>query len=191
MITLTWCGQRVGIRVANVPAYSPYSIAEHAVALILALNRKLILASRQVQCYNFKMNNLIGFDLQGKTIGVVGTGKIGSIFIKILHGFGCNILAYDIRKDERLVREYAVRYTDLNTLCSESDIISIHTCLTPETRYLINAEKIALMKRGLMLINTSRGACVNTSDVLHYLENGHIGYFGTDVYEKERGLFFL
>lgn len=179
-----------GITVANVPDYSPYAIAEHAMALILALNRKLILSNRQVQCYNFKMNNLIGFDLHGKTAGVIGVGRIGAIMVKILRGFGCNILAYDIKQNEQLVRDNKLRYTDLDTLCRESDIISIHTCLTEQTKYIINAENIKLMKKGVMLVNTSRGACVNTADVLHYLENKHIGYFGTDVYEKERGVFF-
>lgn len=178
------------IIVANVPDYSPYAIAEHAMALILALNRNLILSDRQVHCYNFKMNNLIGFDLHGKTAGVIGAGKIGAIMVKILHGFGCKVLAYDIKQNEQLIRDYQVRYTDLNMLCRESDIISIHTCLNEQTKYIINAENIKLMKKGVMLINTSRGACVNTADVLHYLGNSHIGYFGTDVYEKERGIFF-
>jgi len=179
-----------GIRVANVPAYSPYSIAEHALALILALNRKLIKANQQVHIHNFKMNDLIGFDLHGKTIGIIGTGKIGSILAKTACGLGCNILGYDITPNEKLVAHYKVQYTDLATLCRESDIISIHTCLTPETRYIINGNNIRLMKQGVMLINTSRGACVKTEDVIQYLESGHIGYFGTDVYENERGLFF-
>lgn len=179
-----------GITVANVPDYSPYAIAEHAMALILALNRKLILSNRQVQCYNFKMNDLIGFDLHGKTAGVIGTGRIGAIMVRILHGFGCNVLAYDIKQNEQLIHDCKVIYTNLETVCRESDIISIHTCLTEKTKYIINAENIKLMKKGVMLINTSRGACVNTADVLHYLETGHIGYFGTDVYENERGIFF-
>jgi D-lactate dehydrogenase len=178
------------IQAANVPAYSPYSIAEHALALMFALNRKLIMANEQVHRQNFKMNNLIGYDLHGKTVGIIGTGNIGGTLIKILSGFDCRLLAYDIRQNDDLVKNYNVNYVSLEELCRESDIISIHTPLNEQTKYLINKELIALMKKGVMLINTSRGGCVNTADVLHYLETGHIGYFGTDVYEKERGLFF-
>jgi len=182
--------KELAMRVANVPAYSPYSIAEHALALMLALNRKLITANQQVHRHNFKMNNLIGFDLHGKTIGIIGTGKIGSILIRILHGFGCRILAYDIQQNNELIKSFNIEYKSLEELCSESDIISIHTCLTPQTKYLINKNTIQLMKTGVMLINTSRGGCVNTAEVLEGLESRHIGYFGSDVYEKERGLFF-
>jgi D-lactate dehydrogenase len=178
------------IQAANVPAYSPYSIAEHALALIFALNRKLITANTQVHQQNFKMNNLIGYDLHGKTVGIIGTGNIGSTLIKILSGFDCRLLAYDVRKNENLVNNYKVTYVSLEQVCSESDIISIHTPLNEQTKYLINKNLIALMKKGVMLINTGRGACINTADVLHYLETGHIGYFGADVYEKERGVFF-
>lgn len=178
------------IQVANVPAYSPYSIAEHTLALLFALNRKLIIANQQVHLQNFKMNNLIGYDLHGKTIGVIGTGNIGGTLIKILSGFDCRILTYDIRRNNDLVKRYHVNYVSLEQLCGESDIISIHTPLNEQTKYLINKERIALMKKGVMLINTSRGGCINTADVLSSLETGHIGYFGTDVYEKERGLFF-
>lgn len=182
--------RELGIAVANVPAYSPHSVAEHALALILALNRRLMTADQQVHQYNFKMNNLIGFNLHGKTIGIIGTGKIGSTFIKIIRGFDCRILAYDINPDEKLEKDFSVEYKSLEVLCQESDIISIHTCLTPETKYLINKDVIAQMKPGVMLINTSRGGCVNTADVLKGLGNQQIGYFGSDVYEKERGLFF-
>lgn len=179
-----------GMHVANVPAYSPYSIAEHALALMLALNRKLIIANDQVHHYNFKMNNLIGFDFNNKTVGVIGTGRIGSVFIKLIHGLGCRILGYDVKPNEELTKEYNIEYTDLDTLCRQSDVISLHTCLTPETKYMINKNRIALMKKGVMLINTSRGPCINTEDLLYYLQTGHVGYFGADVYEKERGIFF-
>lgn len=179
-----------GIHVANVPAYSPYSIAEHTLALMLALNRRLILANEQVHHYNFKMNDLIGFDIHNKTVGIIGTGKIGGILAKIVHGFGCHILGYDVKPDEELAKKYDVRYTDIDTLCRESDIISLHTCLTPETKYIINKDRIASMKKGVMLINTSRGACINTADLLYFLDTGHVGYFGADVYEKEKGVFF-
>ncbi|MBS1575666.1 MAG: 2-hydroxyacid dehydrogenase [Bacteroidetes bacterium] len=178
------------IQVANVPAYSPYSIAEHALALLFAMNRKLILANDQVHHRNFKMNNLIGYDLHGKTIGIIGTGNIGGTLLKILNGFNCKLLAYDIRRNDDLVTNYNANYVSLEQLCRESDIISIHTPLNEQTKYLINKNLISIMKKGVMLINTGRGACVNTTDVLHYLESGHIGYFGADVYEKERGLFF-
>jgi D-lactate dehydrogenase len=179
-----------GIQVANVPAYSPYSIAEHALALMLALNRKLVTASEKVHRHNFTIDNLVGFDLNKKTVGVIGTGKIGGVLIKILNGLGCRVLAYDTVPNLKLADDYQVTYVSLESLCRQADIVSIHTCLTPQTKYIINKDNIALMKPGVMLINTSRGACINTADILHYLETGHIGYFGTDVYEKERGIFF-
>ena len=178
------------IRVANVPEYSPYAIAEHALALMLALDRKLILANKQVHEYNFTVSNLVGFDLHGKTIGIIGTGKIGTTLIRILHGFECRLLAYDIEQNKELSNVYGVEYVTLEELCSKADIISLHTCLTPQTKYIINKKLIAQMKQGVMLINTGRGACINTEDRLYALENGYIGYFGGDVYENERGLFF-
>lgn len=180
----------LGIDVANVPEYSPHAIAEHALALMLALNRKLIIANEQVHNQNFTVDNLIGFDLHGKTVGIIGTGKIGSTLIKILSGFGCRLLAYDIRPDEELIDKYDVDYVSLPELCQESNIISIHTCLTVQTKHMIGKKLIELMQKGVMLINTSRGACVNTEEMLPFLENGHIGYFGADVYEKEKGIFF-
>jgi D-lactate dehydrogenase len=180
----------LGIAVANVPAYSPYAIAEHAVALILALNRRLIQADRQVHRQDFRVDELVGFDLHGKTVGIIGTGRIGGIFAKIMHGFGCRLLGYDIAPDNELVKKYGLNYVDLPTLFGQSDIISIHTCLTPQTKYIINKESIALFKKGMMLINTSRGACVNTKDLIEALENGQVGYYGADVYEYEKGVFF-
>ncbi|MBN8719900.1 MAG: 2-hydroxyacid dehydrogenase [Sediminibacterium magnilacihabitans] len=180
----------LGIRVANVPDYSPYAIAEHTVALMLSLNRRIILSDRQVHLHNFTISDLIGFDLHNKTIGVIGVGKIGGVLIKILHGFGCHLLAHDILENEKLKLQYGFEYVSLQRLCSESNIISIHTCLTPQTKYLINKKFIDLMQRGVMLINTCRGGCVNTADVIAGLESGQIGYYGADVYENERGLFF-
>jgi len=182
--------KELGIFVANVPEYSPYAIAEHAVALILTLNRKLILANKQVHEHNFTTGNLIGFDLHGKTVGIIGVGKIGSIFAKIMHGFGCRILAYDIYENKEAKEKYNLEYVDLPALCREANIISMHTCLTPGTRHMMNKKLIGLMRRGVMIINTSRGACVNTEDIISSLENGHIGYYGADVYENEAGLFF-
>ncbi len=181
---------QLNIVVANVPDYSPYAVAEHAMALILALNRKLILSNQQVQQQNFTTGNLIGFDLNGKTAGIIGTGKTGAVLVKILHGFGCTILGCDVQQDHTLAEKYNLVYTDLSTLCSSADIISLHIPLTAHTKYLINKEMVERMRPGTMLINTSRGACVDTTAIIHGLENGQIGYYGADVYEKERGLFF-
>ncbi len=176
--------------IANVPDYSPYAIAEHAVALLLALNRKLITGDKMVQQQNFTADHLVGFDLHGKTIGIIGAGRVGSVFAKIMHGFGCRLQGYDIREDKELKEKYGLEYVDLPTLCREANVISIHTGLTPRTKYIMNKKLIGLMQRGVMLINTGRGGCVNTADVIEGLENGHIGYYGADVYENERGVFF-
>ena len=178
------------MKVARVPAYSPYAIAEHTMALILALNRKLIKAHNRVREQNFSLNGLTGFDLNGKTVGVIGTGKIGSVLVKILHGFGCNILAQDVNEDQNLINTYGVIYTDCETLCKHADIISLHVPLNASTKHLIDAKHISLMKTGVMLINTSRGGLVDTKAVIEGLKTKKIGYFGMDVYEEEEGLFF-
>jgi len=178
------------MKVARVPAYSPYAIAEHTMALILALNRKLIKANNRVREHNFSLNGLTGFDLNGKTVGVIGTGKIGSVLVKILHGFGCNILAQDIEESKDLIDKYGVIYSDCATLCKHADIISLHVPLKASTKHLINKEHIALMKSGVMLINTSRGGLVDTKAVIEGLKTKKIGYLGLDVYEEEEGLFF-
>ncbi|SNZ01391.1 2-hydroxyacid dehydrogenase [Flagellimonas pacifica] len=180
----------LGIKVSRVPAYSPYAVAEHTISLILALNRKLVRAHNRIREQNFSLNGLTGFDMNGKTVGVMGTGKIGKILIKILHGFGCKILAYDVKEDKELGEKFGVRFTDCKTLCSEADIISLHVPLTPETKHLIDTEQISHMKKGVMIINTSRGGLVDTKAVIEGLKTGHIGYFGMDVYEEEEGLFF-
>ncbi|MGH2664692.1 2-hydroxyacid dehydrogenase [Flavobacterium sp.] len=180
----------LGIKCANVPEYSPYAIAEHAVALILALNRKMILADKQVHNRDFRINNLIGFDLNNKTVGIIGTGRIGSVMAKIMNGFGCKLLGFDKIKNEELIQKYDFNYTDLETLCSESDIITIHMPLNSETKYLIGSEMINVMKRNVILINTSRGSVLNTASVLKALANNSIGYLGIDVYENEKGVFF-
>lgn len=180
----------LGINIARVPAYSPYAIAEHTLALILALNRKLIKAHYRVREQNFSLNDLTGFDLNGKTIGVIGTGKIGSVLVKILHGFGCKIIAQDVIENKNLINSYGVRYTDCESICMQADIISLHVPLTPSTKHLINSKHISLMKPGVMLINTSRGGLVDTKAVIEGLKNRKIGYFGIDVYEEEEGLFF-
>jgi len=172
--------------VGRVPAYSPYAVAEHAVALILALNRKLIRANARVHDHNFLLDGLMGFDLHGRTVGVVGTGQIGSVFAGIMRGFGCRVLAYDPQPRAGL----AVEYVTWPELLTQSDIISLHCPLLPNTHHLINAAAISRMKPGVMLINTSRGALVDTSAVLVGLKRGQIGYLGLDVYEEEAGMFF-
>jgi D-lactate dehydrogenase len=179
-----------GFQVANAPDYSPYAIAEHATALLLALNRKIIQADYQVHAYNFLQDNLIGFDLHGKTVGIIGTGRIGRIMVKIMHGFGCKILANDLITDYDLVELSDVVYTHIDDLCHKSDIISLHIPLNYENHSYINKEKLALMKKGVILINTSRGSIVDTKALIKALESGNIGGYATDVYEKEKGIFF-
>lgn len=178
------------ITVSNVPEYSPYAVAEHAVALLLALNRKLILANKQVKDQNFSLDNLIGFDLKDKTVGIIGTGRIGSAFAGIMHGFGCRLLGYDVVESKTFQYKLDARYVSLEELCRQSHVISIHTPLTPQTKHLINAAHLRQMKPGVVLINTARGAVVKTEDIVTYLENGHVGAYGMDVYEKEKGIFF-
>ncbi len=180
---------QLGIRVFRVPAYSPYAVAEHAVALILSLNRKIHKAYNRVRDNNFSLERFEGFDLYGKTTGVVGTGKIGAVFAGIMHGFGSNILAYDIHKNPSLV-DKGVKYTDLTSLFRESDIISLHCPLNPSTYQLINKNTLNMMKKGAMLINTSRGKLINTEDVIESLRNHHLGYLGIDVYAEEEKIFF-
>lgn len=181
---------KLKIRVANVPGYSPYAVAEHTVAMILALNRKLISAHNRVMELNFSLDGLVGFDMNGKTAGIIGTGKIGSVVAKILHGLGCRILAYDTQVDRDIVKAYQVEYVALEALCRQSDIITLHVPLLKETRHVINAKTIGLMRPGVMLINTSRGGLVDTKDVIDALKTKHIGCFGMDVYEEEANLFF-
>lgn len=180
--------QELGLTVARVPAYSPYAVAEHTLALILALNRKIHRAYNRVREGNFALEGLLGFDLHGKTIGIVGTGKIGAVFAQIMSGFGCRLLAYDPYPSPSL--EHLVQYVPFQTLLAESDVISLHCPLTPSTHYLINDASVAQMKPGVMLINTSRGALVDTRAVIEGLKDGHIGYLGLDVYEEEGDLFF-
>ena len=182
--------KKLGIKVARVPEYSPFSVAEHAIALMLAMNRKLVHAHNRINELNFSLDGLVGFDMNGKTAGIIGTGKIGEQIAKILHGFGCKILAYDAQVNESLKSNYGVDYVSLNALFSESDIISLHLPLSSETKHIIDEKSIRLMKKGVMLINTSRGGLVNTVDVIQGIKSEKIGYFGMDVYEDEGGLFF-
>ncbi len=179
--------KELGIQVVRVPAYSPYAVAEHTLALILTLNRKIHKAYNRVRESNFSLDGLLGFDLYGKKAGIIGTGKIGKLVAKILSGFGCEILLYDPFPDAHLE---CGKYYDLKTLLNDSDIISIHCPLNDKTKHLISKESIALMKEGVMIINTSRGAIINTKDVIKGLKSGKIGYLGLDVYEEEEELFF-
>jgi len=181
---------KLGIKLARVPEYSPYAVAEHTVALMLALNRKLIKANNRVRDSNFTLDGLTGFDMQGKTAGIIGVGKIGRVVGKILQGFGCHLLAYDPYPNQELEKELGLSFVDVDTLCEQSDIITLHAPLTEETKYIINKERINKMKKGVMLINTSRGALVHTKDVIQGLKSCKIGYLGLDVYEEEKGLFF-
>jgi D-lactate dehydrogenase len=178
-----------GITVARVPAYSPYAVAEHAVAIILTLNRKTHRAFNRVREGNFALDGLLGFDLHGKTVGVVGTGKIGAIFAKLMIGFGCRVLAYDPYPNDECVAA-GVEYRELNPLLAESDIVSLHCPLTPSTKHVVGATAIEAMKPGVMLINTSRGALVDTRAAIEGLKSGKIAYLGIDVYEEEGDLFF-
>ena len=178
-----------GITVARVPAYSPYAVAEHTIALILALNRKVHRAYNRVREGNFALDGFVGFDMHGKTVGVIGTGQIGTVVAQILSGFGCPTLAFDPFPNAAC-RSLGVRYVDLNELLAQSDIISLHCPLTPENKYIISGAAIARMKKGVMLINTSRGALLDTVAIIEGLKSGKIGYLGLDVYEEEEQIFF-
>jgi D-lactate dehydrogenase len=182
--------KKLNIKVARVPEYSPYAVAEHAVALMLALNRKLIRSHARINEQNFSLDGLTGFDMNGKTVGIIGTGKIGCVVAKILNGFGCRILVYDKIQNEKLKELYKAEYTSLENLYTQSDIITLHLPLNPETKYLINADSLSKMKKGVMLINTGRGMLIKTEDVIDALKSRQVGYLGLDVYEEEEGLFF-
>lgn len=179
----------LGIRVARVPAYSPHAVAEHTLALILALNRKIHRAYTRVREGNLALEGLLGFDLHGRCVGVVGTGRIGRVVCQILLGFGCCVMAHDMHRDAELEKR-GVRYVDLTEMFERADIVSLHCPLTPATHHLINREAVRRMKRGVMLINTSRGELIDTQAVIAGLKSGQIGYLGLDVYEEEEGLFF-
>lgn len=178
------------IHVVRVPAYSPYAVAEHAAALLLTLNRKTHRAYFRTRDNNFNIDGLMGFDLKGKTAGIIGTGKIGKIFINILKGFGVNVIASDARADDKSAEELGFEYVDINELYRRSDIISLHCPLTKETSHVINSKSIAKMKDGVILINTSRGGLIDSNDLIDALKNGKIGCAGLDVYEEEDEYFF-
>ncbi|MCY1153512.1 MAG: 2-hydroxyacid dehydrogenase [Sphaerochaetaceae bacterium] len=180
------CANERGLKVVRVPAYSPYAVAEHAMALILASVRKINHSYVRTREFNFSLNGLVGFDLHQKTIGVVGTGKIGKVFIQICKGFSMKVLAYDPYPSKDL----DVEYVDFKTLCRKSDIISFHCPLTKDTRHLVNKETIEIMKDGVVIVNTSRGALVDAEALLQGIRSRKVGSAALDVYEEEAGLFF-
>ena len=179
----------LGFTVLRVPEYSPHGVAEHALALILALNRKIYRAHNRVREGNFSLDGLLGFEIYGKTVGVIGTGKIGMLFGKIMQGMGTRVIAYDKAENDEL-KHLDVEYVSLDALYAESDIISLHVPLLPATHHMINDKSIRKMKDGVMLINTSRGGLIDTKAVIAGLKSGKIGYLGLDVYEEEGDLFF-
>jgi len=181
--------KKLGLYVARVAEYSPHAIAEHALGLIMMLNRNLHRAHNRIRENDYSLNGLLGFDLVNKTVAVIGTGKIGKIFANIMLGIGCKLIAYDVKPDVDLIAK-GVRYLSLNELWPEADIISLHCPLTPETQHLINAKTLTQMKTGVMLINTGRGALIDTPAVIKVLKTKKVGYLGLDVYEEEGDLFF-
>lgn len=177
------------IKVVRVPEYSPYAVAEHAVALLLDINRKIYKAYQRTKKYNFSLNGLLGFDINGKTVGVIGTGKIGKVFIKIMKGFGANVIAFDLFKDEKAAIDLGFKYVGLDELYANSDIISLHCPLTKDTNKIINEDSIEKMKQGVIIINTSRGKLIDSKDLIKMLSTGKIGGVGLDVYEDEEEFF--
>ena len=182
--------KRLRMSVVRVPAYSPNAVAEHATALLLSLVRHIPKAYNRVRDLDFSLEGLMGFDLSGKTIGIIGTGKIGVVFAKIMKGFDCRVLAYDPKPNAELKANSAVKYVSLPELFQNSDVISLHLPLTPETKYMINSETLTQMKQGVYLINTGRGALIDTHALIAGLKTGHIGAAGLDVYEEEEGIFY-
>lgn len=179
----------LGIRVVRVPAYSPYAVAEHTVGLMLTLNRKIYKSYTRVREGNFSLDGLLGFDMNTRTVGVIGTGKIGAIVARIVKGFGCEVLAYDVKRNPE-VEQLGATYVPLDEIYARSCIITLHCPLMPETYHLINDNAVRKMKKGVMLINSSRGELIDTKAVIAGLKSGRIGYLGLDVYEEEADLFF-
>jgi D-lactate dehydrogenase len=181
--------QELGIKVTRVPAYSPYAVAEHAAALMMTLNRKIHHSYNRTREQNFRLAGLLGFDINGKTIGVVGTGKIGALFARIAKGFGCTVLGYDVVQNPEAL-SYGVEYVSLDEIWARSDIISLHSPLFPSTKHTINAESIAKMKDGVVIINTSRGGVIDTKALVRGLKSNKIGSVGLDVFEGEGEYFY-
>ncbi|MBC7659712.1 MAG: 2-hydroxyacid dehydrogenase [Chitinophagaceae bacterium] len=181
---------RLKLQVVRVPQYSPYSVAEYAVGLMLTLNRKLHKSYNRVKELNFSLEGLVGFDMHGKTVGVIGTGRIGSVLAEILSGFGCKVIAYDPVPSTDLVKRLKVSYVPQAEVFKSSDIISLHVPLSPKTRHLIDEGALLSMKKGVMLINTGRGGLIDAHALIEALKSGHLGSAGLDVYEEEEGVFF-
>jgi D-lactate dehydrogenase len=182
--------KELGLAVVRVPAYSPHAVAEHTVALLQTLNRRIHRAHNRVREQNFSLNGLVGFDLHGKTAGIAGTGRIGRITAEILRGFGMKVLAFDVQPDAAWAAAHGVTYVPLDRLFADSDVISLHTPLTPQTKRMVNAESIARMKKGVYLVNTSRGKLIDTAALIDGLKAGQLGGVALDVYEEEEGVFF-
>jgi len=182
--------KEAGICVSRVPSYSPHAVAEHTIALLLALNRKIHRAYNRVRDLNFSLSGLVGFDLHGKTAGVIGTGRTGRIVGEILRGFGMNVLACDVAPDQEWAGRFQIDYVSPQELAKRSDVITLHAPLTPETHHLVNSDSLALTKPGVILVNVSRGGLINTTDLIRGLKSGHVGGVALDVYEEEEGVFF-
>jgi D-lactate dehydrogenase len=182
--------KELGIKVVRVPEYSPYSVAEFAVTLILVLNRKIHKAYNRVREGNFSLDGLVGFDLHGKTIGVIGAGRIGQVFTRIMRGFGCKVLVYDLSINESFAKETGCLYSSFDDVITKSDIVSLHIPLCKESLHLINSDILKKMKKGSILINTGRGGLVDTKALIDALKSGHLGAAGLDVYEEEENFFF-
>jgi D-lactate dehydrogenase len=181
---------RLGITIVRVPSYSPHSVAEYAVGLLLSLNRKIHKAYARIQEQNFSLEGLVGTNLFGKTIGIIGTGKIGSVFATIMYGFGCKVIAYDPNPNAVLIKQKILNYVTLAEIYKMSDVISLHLPLMPKTKHIIDAEALASMKKGLVLINTGRGALIDSAALIAALKSGHLSGAALDVYEEEEGIFF-
>jgi D-lactate dehydrogenase len=182
--------KQLGIKVANAPACSPHAIAEYTVALLMALNRKILLSQQLMNKDDFRLDQLIGFDLHGKTIGIVGTGKIGAAFAKIMHGFGCKLIAYNIEENQELIHQTNINYTSLEELCKSSDVISVCCPLNTATKYMFNKSAFSQMKKGVVFVNTARGGIANTIDLIEALDSGIVASAGLDVYENEKPIYF-
>lgn len=178
-----------GIRIVHVPNYSPNAIAEHAVALLLTLNRKVNISYNRVREGNFSLNGLVGFNLKDKVVGIMGTGRIGAVMARIMLGFNCEVIAYDLIHNTHL-ENIGVKYVSFDKFLNSSDIISIHLPLNPKTRHILNSKTFSMLKPGMMLINTARGGIIDTDALISNLKSGHVGFAGLDVYENEEGLFF-
>lgn len=179
-----------GLSVIRVPAYSPHAVAEHTIGLLLTLNRKIHRAYNRVRELNFSLNGLVGFDLYGKTVGILGTGRIGKITAQIFRGFEAKVMAFDPFPSSEWSQTYGIEYADLNTVLSHADVLSLHLPLSPQTMHLLNAESLAKMKPGVFIVNTSRGKLIDTTALIAGLKSGHVGGVALDVYEEEEGIFF-